>query len=152
MERYVAIGRDEGARLVCGGGRPEGLPGWYVEPALFADADNAMRVAREEIFGPVVCVIPYDDVDDAVAITNDSDLGLAGAVFGTDENRAIDVARRLRTGHVGINTLGMDWVLPFGGFKQSGIGRELGREGLATFQELQCIGLREGSALPFEII
>ena len=95
VERYVAIGRDEGARLVCGGGRPEGLPGWYVEPTLFADADNAMRVAREEIFGPVVCVIPYDDVDDAVAITNDSDLGLAGAVFGTDENRAVDVARAL---------------------------------------------------------
>jgi aldehyde dehydrogenase (NAD+) len=145
VERYVSIGRDEGATLVCGGGRLDGLPGWYVEPALFADADNTMRVAREEIFGPVVCVIPYADVDDAVAIANDSDFGLAGAVFGTDEQRAVDVARRLRTGHVGINTLGMDWVLPFGGFKQSGVGRELGREGLATFQELQCIGLREGS-------
>ena len=147
VERYVAIGRDEGARVVCGGGRPDGLPGWYVEPTLFADVDNSMSVAREEIFGPVVCVIPYEDVDDAVRIANDSELGLAGGVFAEDEARALAVARRLRTGHVGINTLGMDWVLPFGGFKRSGVGRELGREGLATFQELQCIGLREGSPL-----
>ncbi|HZP30865.1 MAG TPA: aldehyde dehydrogenase [Acidimicrobiia bacterium] len=141
VERYVAIGRDEGARVVCGGGRPDGMPGWYVEPTLFADVDNAMRIARDEIFGPVVCVIGYDGVDDAVAIANDSELGLAGAVFAADEARAVDVARRIRTGHVGINTLGMDWVLPFGGFKKSGVGRELGREGLRTFQELQCIGL-----------
>jgi aldehyde dehydrogenase (NAD+) len=151
VEGYVALGKDEGARIVCGGGRPEGLPegmnGWFVEPTLFAHVDNSMRVAREEIFGPVVAVIPYETVDEAIAITNDSDLGLAGAVFATDERRAFDVACRLRTGHVGINTLGMDWVLPFGGFKQSGVGRELGREGLATFQELQCIGLREGSPL-----
>ena len=147
VERYVAIGRDEGARVVCGGGRPDGLPGWYVEPTLFADVDNSMSVAREEIFGPVVCVIPYEDEDDAVRIANDSELGLAGGVFADDEARALAVARRLRTGHVGINTLGMDWVLPFGGFKRSGVGRELGREGLATFQELQCIGLREGSPL-----
>jgi aldehyde dehydrogenase (NAD+) len=147
VERYVTLGRDAGARLVCGGGRPDGLPGWFVEPALFADVDNSMRVAREEIFGPVVCVIPYDDEDDAVRIANDSDLGLAGGVFSDDEARALAVARRLRTGHVGINTLGMDWVLPFGGFKQSGVGRELGREGLTTFREIQTIGLREGSPL-----
>jgi aldehyde dehydrogenase (NAD+) len=95
----------------------------------------------------VVCVIPYEDEDDAVKIANDSELGLAGGVFSDDESRALAVARRLRTGHVGINTLGMDWVLPFGGFKQSGVGRELGREGLATFREIQTIGLREGSPL-----
>jgi aldehyde dehydrogenase (NAD+) len=94
-----------------------------------------------------VVVIPYDGVDDAVAIANDSPLGLAGGVFGSDEEAALDVARRLRTGHVGINTLGMDWVLPFGGFKQSGVGRELGIEGLETYFELQCVGLREGSPL-----
>jgi betaine-aldehyde dehydrogenase len=147
VERYVALGCEEGARLVCGGGRPDGLPGWFVEPVLLAGVDNGTRVAREEIFGPVVCVIEYEDEDEAVLIANDSDLGLAGAVFADDEGRALEVARRLRTGHVGINTLGMDWVLPFGGFKQSGVGRELGREGLETFREIQTIGLREGSPL-----
>ena len=147
VERYIEIGVSEGGRIVCGGGRPPDLAGWYVEPTLFADVDNSMRVAREEIFGPVVVVIPYNDVDEAIAIANDSPLGLAGAVFGADEHQAMAVATRFRTGHVGINTLGMDWVLPFGGFKQSGVGRELGREGLETFLEVQCIGLREGSPL-----
>jgi aldehyde dehydrogenase (NAD+) len=151
VERYVEDGRSAGATVAVGGGRPSGLApgldGWYVEPTLLTGVDNSMAVAREEIFGPVVVVIPYDGVDDAVAIANDSSLGLAGGVFGSDEEAALDVARRLRTGHVGINTLGMDWVLPFGGFKQSGVGRELGIEGLETYFELQCVGLREGSPL-----
>ena len=125
-----------------GGGRPpleDGLDGWYVEPTLLTGVDNSMVVAREEIFGPVVVVIPYDGVDDAVAIANDSPLGLAGGVFGEDEEAALAVARRLRTGHVGINTLGMDWVLPFGGFKQSGVGRELGARGIEDYLESKHI-------------
>jgi betaine-aldehyde dehydrogenase len=148
VEDYIGIGRTEGAKIALGGGRPAGLvDGYYVEPTVFRDVDNSMRIAREEIFGPVVAVVPYDDVDDAVRIANDSPLGLAGAVFADDDAAALAVARRLRTGHVGINTLGMDWVLPFGGFKQSGVGRELGVEGLETYLELQCFGLPEGSVL-----
>ena len=150
VERYIDLGRSAGATVAVGGARPslaDGLDGWYVEPTLLTGVDNSMVVAREEIFGPVVVVIPYDGVDAAVAIANDSPLGLAGGVFGTDEEAALAVARRLRTGHVGINTLGMDWVLPFGGFKQSGVGRELGIEGLETYFELQTVGLREGSPL-----
>jgi betaine-aldehyde dehydrogenase len=148
VEDYIDIGRAEGAKIALGGGRPEGLDaGFYVEPTVFRDVDNSMRVAREEIFGPVVAIVPYGDVDDAVRIANDSPLGLAGGVFADDDAAALAVARRLRTGHVGINTLGMDWVLPFGGFKQSGVGRELGVEGLETYLELQCFGLPEGSPL-----
>jgi aldehyde dehydrogenase (NAD+) len=148
VEGYIAAGHDEGAKVALGGGRPAGLDtGFYVEPTVFRDVANSMRIAREEVFGPVVVVIPYDDVDDAVRIANDSPLGLAGGVFGADEAEAASVARRLRTGHVGINTLGMDWVVPFGGFKQSGMGRELGVEGLDEYFELQCLGLAPGSAL-----
>ena len=148
VEQYVASGRDEGAVVVHGGGRPEGLDvGWYVEPTIFTNVKNTMRVAQEEVFGPVLVVIPYDDVDDAVRITNESELGLAGGVFADDDHEAVEVARRLRTGHVGINTLGMDWVFPFGGFKQSGLGREMGIEGLELYCELQCFGLPEGSPL-----
>jgi len=141
VEGYIDIGVREGAKVALGGGRPSGLDaGFYVEPTVLRDVDNSMRVARDEIFGPVVVVIPYEDVDDAVAIANDSPLGLAGGVFADDQDAALAVARRLRTGHVGINTLGMDWVLPFGGFKQSGVGRELGTEGLEEYLELQCFG------------
>jgi betaine-aldehyde dehydrogenase len=148
VEQYVASGRDEGAVVAFGGGRPADRDvGWYVEPTVFTNVKNSMRVAQEEVFGPVVAVIPYDDVDDAVRIANESELGLAGAVFADDDGAALDVARRLRTGHVGINTLGMDWVFPFGGFKQSGLGREMGVEGLELYCELQCIGLPEGSPL-----
>ncbi len=145
VEEYVAIGRSEGARLVAGGGRPAGLDqGWYVEPTVFADVDNGMRVAREEVFGPLLCLIPYDGVDDAVRLANDSDLGLAGAVFTADPEAGLAVARRLRTGHVGVNCQGQDWVFPFGGFKRSGVGREMGLEGLELYTELQTFGLTEG--------
>ena len=102
-----------------------------MEPTLFADVDNSMTIAREEIFGPVLSLIPYDSVDDAVAIANDSDYGLAGAVYTADVDAGIDIARRVRTGTFAVNTMqGMDFNGPFGGFKQSGIGRELGPEGL----------------------
>jgi aldehyde dehydrogenase (NAD+) len=146
VEKYIRYGHEDGARLVCGGHRPEGLDrGWYVEPTVFADVENDMRVAREEVFGPLLSLIAYDGVDDAVRIANDSDLGLSGAVFTADEEAGLAVARRLRTGHVGINCQGQDWVFPFGGFKRSGVGREMGIEGLEVYTELQTVGFPLGA-------
>jgi betaine-aldehyde dehydrogenase len=132
VEKYIAVGQEEGARVVVGGnGRPAGLEkGWYVQPTVFAGVDNDMRIAREEIFGPVLAVIPFDDVDDAVRIANDSDYGLAGSVWTGDVDQGLDIARRVRTGTYGINQYTMDFIAPFGGFKGSGVGREFGREGL----------------------
>jgi aldehyde dehydrogenase (NAD+) len=140
---YVEIARAEGARVAAGGGRPHQLPkGWYVEPTVLADVTNDMRVAREEIFGPVVAVMPHDGDDDAVALANDSDFGLAGGVWSGDDQRALDVARRIRTGSVTVNGHPAPFPhVPFGGFKQSGLGRELGPEGLAEYLELRSIGL-----------
>jgi aldehyde dehydrogenase (NAD+) len=129
-----------GARLVYGGGRPEGLDrGYFIEPTILADVANTDHIARTEIFGPVVTVIPYDELDDAVAMANDSDYGLAGSVWTADEQRGVDVARRVRTGTFGINYYVNDFDAPFGGIKRSGIGRELGPEGFAEFQELKTI-------------
>jgi betaine-aldehyde dehydrogenase len=141
VEKYIALGQEEGARVVVGGnGRPAGCDrGWYVQPTVFADATNEMRIAREEIFGPVLAVIPYEDVDDAVRIANDSEYGLAGSVWTSDRAAGMDVARRVRTGTYGINQYIMDFMAPFGGYKASGIGRELGREGLAHYLELKSI-------------
>ena len=140
VEGYIGIGRDEGAEVALGGGRPEGLErGWYVEPTVFTGVDNRMRIAREEIFGPVLAVIPYEDEDDAVRIANDSDYGLSGSVWTPDIERGTDVARRVRTGTYGVNQVGMDFGAPFGGFKQSGIGRELGPEGLSAYLEAKTI-------------
>jgi aldehyde dehydrogenase (NAD+) len=116
----IAIGREEGPTVKVGGRRPPGLSrGWYVEPTLFAGATNAMRIAREEIFGPVVAVIPHDGLDDAVAIANDSPFGLSGTVWTEDEDAALEVARRVRTGTFSINTYTVDPNTPFGGFKQT---------------------------------
>jgi aldehyde dehydrogenase (NAD+) len=145
VEGYIAKGKEEGATLVVGGGRPAGLDkGWYVEPTLFADVDNSMTIAQEEIFGPVLSLIPYDSDDDAVAIANDSDYGLAGSVYTTDIERGIDIARRVRTGTYAVNNLGMDFGSPFGGFKSSGVGRELGPEGLEAYLEDKSILLPGG--------
>ncbi|MFB9313702.1 aldehyde dehydrogenase [Nocardioides plantarum] len=143
VEKYIAIGQEEGARLVAGGnGRPDGLDrGWYVRPTVFADVDNRMRIAQEEIFGPVLSVIPFDDVDDAVRIANDSDYGLAGTVWTGDQAAGLDVARRVRTGTYGVNTYTMDFAAPFGGYKASGLGREFGPEGLGQYTELKSIYL-----------
>lgn len=139
VDAMIAGAIDDGATLAYQGERPEG-PGWFVAPTVLTNVDNSWPIARDELFGPVLSVIPYDSVDDAVAIANDSEYGLAGAVFSASDERAESVARRIQSGHVGINTLGMDWCLPFGGLKQSGIGRELGREGFEEFTELQTLG------------
>jgi acyl-CoA reductase-like NAD-dependent aldehyde dehydrogenase len=138
---YITLGVGEGARLVTGGpGVPSGLEGGnYVTPTLFADVDNTMRIAREEIFGPVVTVIPHDGDDDAVRIANDSEYGLSGGVWSADEERALAVARRLRTGTVGVNGRPISFDGPFGGYKSSGLGREYGAAGLATYVELKTM-------------
>jgi betaine-aldehyde dehydrogenase len=143
---YISLGEQEGARLVLGGpGMPEGLEtGWYVRPTLFADVHNGMRIAREEIFGPVLCVIPYDGEDEAVRIANDSEYGLAGTVWTADVEHGVDVARRVRTGTVGINQYLLDFNSPFGGFKASGIGREFGPEGIDGYVELKSVALPLG--------
>nr|WP_235215283.1 aldehyde dehydrogenase [Phaeacidiphilus oryzae] len=140
VESCIEQAKAEGARLVAGGGRPPGLDkGWFVEPTVFADVDNRSRVAREEIFGPVLCVIPYDDEDEAVRIANDSPYGLAGTVWSADPDRAHTIARRIRTGSVGINGYLPDPGAPFGGVKHSGIGRELGPQAMAWYQEPKSI-------------
>ncbi|MDI2128535.1 aldehyde dehydrogenase [Yinghuangia seranimata] len=139
---YIRIGQDEGAKVLTGGGRPESQPtGWYVEPTLFGDVDNSMRIAQEEIFGPVVCLLPYGDEADAVKIANDSEFGLSGSVWTQDVERGIDIARQVRTGTYSVNTYGVDFNGPFGGFKNSGIGREFGPEGLAAYLESKSIAL-----------
>jgi betaine-aldehyde dehydrogenase len=147
---YIDKGRAEGARLAVGGGRPAGLDrGWFVEPTLFVDVDNGMTIAQEEIFGPVLAVLPYDDPDDAVRIANDSDYGLSGSVWTSDVEAGIDVARRVRTGTYGINQFGtLDMRNPFGGFKSSGVGRELGPEGLSAYLETKSIVLPGGYTPP----
>ncbi|WP_119727510.1 aldehyde dehydrogenase [Thermomonospora amylolytica] len=138
---YVESGIAEGARLVHGGGRP-GKPdrGWYVEPTVLAGCHNGMRVVREEIFGPVVTVVPYEDEDDAVRIANDTEYGLSGSVYGADPERAARVGARIRAGCIYVNgTLRLDADAPFGGFKESGVGREGGREGLMEYLEPQVV-------------
>ncbi len=140
VEGYIAKGRAEGARVVAGGGRPESQDrGWFVEPTIFADVDNHHTIAREEIFGPVLAVIPYDGVEEAVAIANDSEFGLGGSVWTNDHERGEAVARRVQTGSIGINHYMLDPAGPFGGVKASGLGRELGPEGLMAYLQLQSI-------------
>jgi aldehyde dehydrogenase (NAD+) len=140
---YIEKGKAEGARCVVGGGRPKHLAkGFYVEPTLFVDVDPKATIAQEEIFGPVLCVIPYADDDDAVRIANDSIYGLSGAVVSADEQRALAVARRIRTGTLSIN--GGMWFhvdTPFGGYKQSGVGRENGRAGFEEYLETKVMAL-----------
>jgi len=145
VEGYIRIGRDEGARIACGGGRPAGLArGWYVEPTVFVDVHNRMRIAQEEIFGPVLAVIPYDSVDEAVRIANDSDYGLSGTVWTGDVDQGLEIARRVRTGTYTVNGFAMEFSAPFGGFKASGLGRELGPEGLSAYLEPKQINLPMG--------
>jgi aldehyde dehydrogenase (NAD+) len=137
VQGYIQSGVDEGARMVLGGSDAPFDRGWYVRPTLFADATNDMRIAREEIFGPVLTVLKYADENDAVRIANDTDYGLAGSVWTADVTHGLDIAARIRTGTYGINMYTLDTTMPFGGFKQSGIGREFGAEGLSEYVELQ---------------
>ena len=140
VEGYIAVGREEGATLAVGGGRPEGITrGWFIEPTLFANVKNEMRIAQEEIFGPVLSVIPYKDYDDAVRIANDSQYGLSGAVYASDLGLAESIARRMRTGQIFLNTASACVVEPFGGYKQSGLGREGGVEGVEAYLETKVI-------------
>ncbi len=140
IQRYIQIGIDEGATLVAGGiGRPEGLAqGWYVKPTVFANVDNRMRIAREEVFGPVLVIIGYDSIDHAIEIANDSDFGLAGYVNGADPEACNAVARRMRTGWISING-GFDFHAPFGGIKKSGNGREWGEFGFHEYLETKSL-------------
>jgi aldehyde dehydrogenase (NAD+) len=139
---YIDIGEREGAKVATGGGVPAGLDaGHYVAPTVFVGVDNGMRIAQEEIFGPVLAVIPYDGDDAAVRLANDSIYGLSGAVWSGDDERGVALARRIRTGTFAVNGLGMNMAAPFGGYKQSGIGRELGPEGLTPYLELKSISV-----------
>jgi aldehyde dehydrogenase (NAD+) len=139
---YIRIGQEEGARLVTGGGVPEGKTGFYVQPTVFADVNNKMRIAQEEIFGPVLVVIPYEDDEDAIRIANDSVFGLSGGVASASNERGLAVARRIRTGTFAVN--GANYFAadtPFGGYKQSGIGREMGREGFEEYLETKSVAV-----------
>ncbi|WP_079161449.1 aldehyde dehydrogenase family protein [Streptomyces fodineus] len=139
VESYTELGRKEGASVVAGGERPPLERGFYVCPTLLADCTNDMRVAREEIFGPVVAVIPFDEEDEGVTLANDSEYGLIDYVWSADVARAFRVARQLRAGGVGINTVGRNMEAPFGGFKKSGVGRDVGSYALHAYSEVQAI-------------
>jgi len=143
VRTYIQQGIDEGAKLLIGGVEPpEGLDqGYFVQQTIFSEVTRDMTIAREEIFGPVLCIIPYDTEDEAVDIANDTDYGLAGAVWSADKDHALAVAKRLRTGQVDVNGGGFNPSAPFGGYKQSGIGRERGRYGFEEFLEVKSVQL-----------
>ncbi len=139
---YIEKGRKEGAKLVTGGGRPKDMNhGYFVEPTIFSNVDTDMTIAKEEIFGPVVSVMPYDNEEDAIRIANSSTYGLSGAVFTNDPEKGVALARRIRTGNVSINGLKLDNAVPFGGYKESGVGRVGGPEGLEAYQEIKSVYL-----------
>ena len=139
---YIEKGQVEGATLVTGGGRPMGLNrGYYLEPTVFTDVTSDMIIARDEIFGPVVSIMRYEDEDDAIRIANESRYGLSGAVFTRDAEKGLAIARRIRTGNVTVNGLNLDPSVPFGGYKESGMGRAGGAEGLQGYQEIKSVYL-----------
>ncbi|MDD2058044.1 aldehyde dehydrogenase family protein [Pseudomonas sp. GD03860] len=139
---YIRIGQEEGARLLCGGETAPGFErGFYVPPTLFADVDNRMRIAQEEIFGPVLCLIPYADEAEGIALANDSPFGLSSAVWAGSREKALQLGRQLRAGQCFVNGGAFNYQAPFGGYKQSGNGREWGEEGLGEFVEVKAIQL-----------
>lgn len=140
IEEYIAAGKSEGAALATGGSRPADLPrGYFLQPTIFGAVRNDMRIAREEIFGPVLSVLPFKDIEDAIRIANESAYGLGGAVYSNDTAKALEVSKRIRTGTININGAVSLLNTPFGGFKESGIGREGGRWGLHEYTEIQTI-------------
>ncbi|KSZ56379.1 aldehyde dehydrogenase [Rhodococcus pyridinivorans KG-16] len=144
VESYIEAGRSEGAKLTTGGGRPADRDrGWFVEPTVFGEVGLDHTIAREEIFGPVLSVIPYTDEEQAIAIANDSEFGLGGTVWTADTEHGLDVARRVETGSFGVNGYTLDFGAPFGGIKASGLGRELGPEGLASYFNTKSIFLTD---------
>lgn len=146
IEGMIDQARREGSRIAFGGGRPSHLErGWYVEPTVFRDVDNASYIAQNEVFGPVLAIIPHDGDDDAVALSNATPYGLSGAVFTRELDRAVAFAERVKVGTFGVNGYTLDFSLPFGGCKQSGIGREFGIEGLAENTEIKAIALPPGT-------
>ena len=143
-ERYVALAEEHGGKVAFGGGRPAGLElGYYFEPTVLDLPSNANPAAHDEIFGPVIGIIGYDDIDDAVRIANDSDYGLSGQVFGADVATATAVARRIRSGAVSVNTGVFSAYAPGGGYKQSGLGRQRGPDGIREFQEVKHLSIGE---------
>ena len=149
VEGYIATAQKEGGKIAVGGGRPSSQStGWYVEPTLVIDVDPKHTIAQEEVFGPVVSVLAYDTVEDAVRIANDSDFGLSGSVFTADVAAGIDIARKVRTGTYTVNAFALEFAAPFGGYKQSGVGRELGPEGLSAYLESKSISLPAGTVVP----
>lgn len=142
VEGCIRAGLDEGATLLVGGGRPAGLDrGWFVEPTVFTDVEPDMSIAQEEVFGPVLSILTYDDEDEAVAIANNSRYGLSGAVFTQDLDHGLEVAKRIHSGAVDLNGVFAGWAAPFGGVKESGIGRESGPEGFEAYVNVKSIGL-----------
>lgn len=149
VEGYIATAQREGAKVAIGGGRPAGPgSGWYVEPTIMVDVEPRHTIAQEEVFGPVVSVLAYDTPADAIAIANDSEYGLSGSVFTADLATGIDIARQVRTGTYTVNGATLEFAAPFGGFKSSGLGRELGGEGLLGYLESKTISLPQGAEIP----
>jgi aldehyde dehydrogenase (NAD+) len=145
VEDYMRIGLEDGAIVATGGGRPQSMPtGWYLEPTVFVKADNSMTIAREEIFGPVITLIPYSTETEAIAIANDSEYGLGGAVWTSDVEHGLSIAGQVESGTIAVNGFGCDIVAPFGGMKASGLGREYGPEGLDAFIQMQSLRLPAG--------
>jgi aldehyde dehydrogenase (NAD+) len=146
VQGYIRLGIEEGAQILAGGeGRPDGLSvGWFVKPTIFTSANNQMRIAREEIFGPVLTIIPYEDEADAIAIANDTRYGLSAVVLGKDVERCERVARQIDSGRVLVNTLAHEPRAPFGGFKHSGLGREMGRWGMGAYLEPKTLLMATG--------
>jgi len=141
IQALIQNGIDEGAELVCGGtGKPDGLPtGFFVKPTVFGGVRNDMTIAREEIFGPVIAILPYENEEEAIALANDTEYGLSGCVYSGDVEHAVAVGSQLRTGQVHINGASADFTAPFGGYKKSGNGREWGVQGFEEFLETKAL-------------